>query len=64
MNLLCSLGRHRWVTKRGKGETGQAEIYRQCDRCGHYPQTSHWSKGEGHEAPGGETSSAGAPSGY
>jgi hypothetical protein len=64
MKLLCSLGRHYWVTKQGKNETGQAESYQQCNRCGHYPQASHWSRGEGYEAPGGDKSSASAPPGY
>jgi hypothetical protein len=64
MNLLCLMGRHRWVIKEGQSETGQAELYQQCDRCLHYPKTSRWSRGEGFEPPGGDTNAAGAPSGY
>ncbi|SDS55265.1 hypothetical protein SAMN04488543_1946 [Friedmanniella luteola] len=49
-------GRHRWVTNEGESETGQAERYQQCDRCAHDPKTSHWSRGDGLDAPGGHSS--------
>ena len=64
MDIRCVLGRHRWVTGTARGETGRLEEYQQCARCRHYPRTGHWSGGEGYEPPGGETSSASAPSGY
>ena len=46
MNLSCKVGRHHWVTRQEMGETGQAEAYQQCDRCGHYPKTSRWPHGD------------------
>lgn len=42
MNLLCAMGRHRWVTRQGTGELGEVVTFRQCERCRHYPKTSSW----------------------
>ena len=53
MNLLCKIGRHRWVTRQEVGETGHPEAYQQCDRCGHYPKTSRWTEGGGGGGGGG-----------
>ena len=33
------------MTRQGIDETGRATTYQQCDRCSHYPKTSHWSQG-------------------
>ena len=47
MNLSCAVGRHRWVTRQGKGEKGEVVTYQQCERCLHYPRTSSWRQREG-----------------
>jgi hypothetical protein len=62
MNLLCVVGRHRWVTRQGKDELGEDVTYRQCERCLHYLKTSHWSRGEGYDPPQGYSASGGGGS--
>jgi hypothetical protein len=47
MDLSCAVGRHRWVTRQGKGEMGEDVTYQQCERCLHYPKTSSWRQREG-----------------
>ena len=62
MNLLCVLGRHRWVARQGRDELGRVVTYQQCDRCLHYPRSSHWSRGEGYDPPSGHSASGGGGS--